>query len=334
MSKANNIVILGVGRSGTTALYSLIQNIISDDYRYIYEPLLWDIETFNIPFREISDQFQKVSSLSLEGMLEHQKLPLFVTNENEVCSPYIDSWYDDDKPFLAKVIRGNGRLRLFSKHSENTKVVFMIRNPIDVINSGVGMFSFFGDDFHKTDQDRFIDDTRQIYNVDDLRFSTREEKEFAYWYYMNRFFIDSFKGLSIDVLPIVYEDYLSDKSEWLKKICSFLDCEFNPNFVKSSNKKVGPSYSKSNLTREGFDYVYSKMDLYQELISCFSDFSVDIDKIAGKYKSFSKSIDEEYVGCNSLYLRHKMNQQSVVRPMPTKIIKVAREFSNYIKRSK
>ena len=55
-------LVMGVGRSGTTAVYSLVQRILEVQYPgetdYVYEPFLWDRDRFNKPYDQIKGKFR------------------------------------------------------------------------------------------------------------------------------------------------------------------------------------------------------------------------------------------------------------------------------------
>ncbi|MFW5891039.1 MAG: hypothetical protein ACOCUI_02370, partial [bacterium] len=76
------ICIFGVGRSGTTASYNILQKIINDmygdDIDFVYEPFLWDRDVFNDMYDRVNNNFKYVNSLNQEGIYNHQKLPMFI----------------------------------------------------------------------------------------------------------------------------------------------------------------------------------------------------------------------------------------------------------------
>ena len=67
---AKKIFIIGIGRSGTTAIYSILQRIIriqlQKGVEFVYEPFLWDRSVFNKMYTDINDEFDNVSSLSVQ----------------------------------------------------------------------------------------------------------------------------------------------------------------------------------------------------------------------------------------------------------------------------
>ena len=49
---------------------------------------------------------------------------------------------------------------------------------------------------------------------------------------------DYYKGQPENTMPIVYENYLSDKSEYIKRICEFVGVEFKDDYVMESKRIV------------------------------------------------------------------------------------------------
>ncbi|MCI0471902.1 MAG: sulfotransferase, partial [Candidatus Aminicenantes bacterium] len=159
------ICILGVGRSGTTALYTLLQEIFIDRFGkntdFIYEPFLWDMQAFNGRYNDVVKNFDSMNSLSVEAMYHHQNLPLFIEDATAFKdNPYLDKiFHKTSENALIKFIRANGRFRLLTEICPEAKYIFITRNPLDVINSVVVRFSLLGSEFHRDDWDRF---TREI----------------------------------------------------------------------------------------------------------------------------------------------------------------------------
>ncbi len=78
------INILGVGRSGTSAIYSIIQQIMEDQLKgtinSIYEPFLREQSLCGGDVNDLSirSNFKYIDSLSLEGMYNHSILPMLI----------------------------------------------------------------------------------------------------------------------------------------------------------------------------------------------------------------------------------------------------------------
>jgi hypothetical protein len=157
------ILVSGVGRSATTLIYRQVGQLLRSGGRAVnfrYEPYLWDIRS-----PRMKGQSFGLTHLSHAGLATHLETPLFLDGPGD---PRHDAFLDGlfDAPFdgdpdrrpdasLAKVIRGAGRLRAGLERFTDLRVIACLRNPVDTINSSLGMFSFFGEDFHADDRPRF-----------------------------------------------------------------------------------------------------------------------------------------------------------------------------------
>ena len=241
------IVVLGVGRSGTSALFNLLQDMCVDEFDnkvdFVYEPFLWNRKVFNKVYSEYKNEFSLSSSLSIDGMYNNKHIPQFVDKNNLAKFEHNKFLNDLARPMkgmdclLAKYIRGNGRYLLLKKICPDCKFIFMMRNPLDTLNSSINMFSFLGDDFYESDWEMLANEIYDKYNdqVHD-QFKTRLSKELAYWFYMNKFLLENSVG--DDILKICYEDYIQNKRQYLKNICSFLNIEFKDSYYQRSLDSV------------------------------------------------------------------------------------------------
>lgn len=296
-----HVTMLGVGRSGTTALYNLLQEILTDAYcdkiEFVYEPFLWDRDVFNIQYKSITTQFENMESLSIEGIYANQQIPLFVNKGVEIAdTSYIESLYTPRKEgniLLLKFIRANGRYRLLKEACPQGKCIFVIRNPVDVVNSVINMFSFFGDDFHKSDFSRFATEVKTIYH-ENLKsdYPLRVEREVLYWYYMNRFALESFADNNYDKpLLICYESFVEDKERYIRKICDYLEIACQDKYFQVLKKTVGYSSREAKITEQEYQVLEYYLVLYQEMLNRFAiENSFSRERVEDKYRDkFLKS---------------------------------------------
>ncbi|MCX6579490.1 MAG: DUF115 domain-containing protein [Candidatus Aminicenantes bacterium] len=290
------VCILGVGRSGTTALYSLLQEILIDrigknNIDFVYEPFLWDMQAFNGRYNDVVARFDSMNSLSVEAMYHHQNLPMFIENPAAFKeNPYLDKiFHKTSETTLIKFIRANGRFRLLSEICPPGKFIFIIRNPLDVINSVVVRFSLLGSDFHKDDWDRFSREVNSLYGQETIvgeKIKSQVEKEVLYWYYMNRFALESFEQTGNKPLIIYYEDYVSRREFWVDRICDFIDVQRKDIYYQHSQKIAGSRTLKNNLSKTEFDMLAGYMDKYKALLTVAGiTYPDDLDKITAKYKT-------------------------------------------------
>jgi len=158
------VLVSGIGRSGTTMMYQQIALMMRDAFkapRFRYEPYLWNLNASNASWGAYGPE-----NLSARGMQVHQATPLFLEGEHPVHDSFLWSLYggstslpgDPDLPdaWLAKIIRGSGRLEAYLKTFPDLKIVLCLRNPLDTLNSSLGMFSFTGEEFHASDAPRLL----------------------------------------------------------------------------------------------------------------------------------------------------------------------------------
>ena len=289
------ICILGVGKSGTTVLYSILQEIFSDLYvenvSFIYEPFLWGELTWNKRLREIGPRLSEMSSFSIEGMYQHQELPLFITdpgkyNDNRYLKQIFNT-SDKNSHVLLKFIRACGRFPLLRQICPRCIFIFIIRNPLDVINSVLNRFSFFGGDYHKDDFSKFVREVNDIFkaNINPGDTTNRVRKEVAYWYYMNRFILEQFSLLPDPPFIICYEDF-ADKKNILEKMCKYLNVEYNEKYYEISQKRVGPVSRYINLSLEDFEILKKYLQDYPNLLKEFNiSNSFCLQHILSKYEN-------------------------------------------------
>lgn len=289
-----NVCILGCARSGTTALYVLLQQILEERYGqvdYFYEPFLWDHHVFNGQYKEMARKFKYVNSLSFEGIYHHLMLPLFI----EEPSPYRDNPYlvrlfspgIAGKPKLLKFIRANGRYLLLRRISSHTRIIFIIRNPADTANSVARLFSFYGGELHRDDFPRFLEEVNRIYrtNLKKEDIKIQAEKELLYWHYMNRFALESFKKTAEKPLILSHEEILADTRGFVGKLCRFLEIPCREHYIEKSRELVGYNTRRMDIAGKEFDLYTRYFDIYEQLLNDHHiDYTADRNRILGKYE--------------------------------------------------
>lgn len=308
-------LIVGVGRSGTTSLYSLLQKMFSGKKcKFVYEPFLWDQKTFDKPYDLITNEdWASNNSISVEGIFFNKQIPLF-SKGNVSCESesYIKSLFElgENELVLCKMIRGCGRLDLIRSLIPDIKIIYILRNPVDVINSSINMFSFYGDDFHPTDKERFSQYMRDSENFSHL-VDGRVQSEYHYWEAMNESVVESFRSDRSNVLPICYENYVKNSNDVVKDICEFIGVDFELDFLGERDRTVGPVYGgKSNLDVPEYSWLKSKLKVYEYFLDRFELGSIEAIEasIIRKYESanyVAPPIDH-YFGYNALTLKNHL----------------------------
>lgn len=273
-------LVMGVGRSGTTAIYALLQDILQDafpdDVDYVYEPFLWERKVFNKPYKNITDEFNYAASVSIEGMYHNKRIPILVGDKYEI-DPVSHEWLKETltarggkKKYLGKMIRANGRIRLIREIAPGTKIIFIIRNPVDVLNSSSQLFSFFGSEFHESDLSRFAKEVEEQYGRGS-EVSKPDPKylvsEFCYWYFSNLAFLKYARESPTNILSIAYEAFIEDRERVVRQLCDFLGLEFQSDFAEASKKERGPvQHGTTALSEVEFSFLHSKLTIYDSLL--------------------------------------------------------------------
>jgi len=289
------VCVLGLGRSGTTAIYELCRKIMG---AYLgpgivcgYEPFLRDSRFLDGPYEQVAEKSRYIDSLSIEGMYHHLTMPLLIPDPAPfTANPYLKSLFypaDGNPHVLLKFIRANGRYLLLESLCPECQTVFIIRNPVDTVHSVLRRFSFFGGEFHRDDFPRFLAEINGRYGTD---FSVAEprkriEKELLFWYYMNRFALESFDGAETRPLIISHEEYSRDRPAWVKAICGFLGVDFRNEFALFAADKVGPVTGDFTISAEEYDLYRHYLDIYTDMLRANRiDFSFKPGDIFKKYR--------------------------------------------------
>ena len=289
------IAVIGIGRSGTNILYFLLQKILEDlfdgDVNYAYEPFMWDPEIFDKRFDKIVKEFNYMASLSIEGIYFHQKYPLFIQDPELIeDAGYIEkvfSGFAKSENLLLKFIRANGRIRLLEKCSKSCKFVFIIRNPVDVINSSIHSFSLFGEDYHRSDYEKFVRELESMGRVNpaDVHAEGRVQREYLYWYHMNSFALQSISEFSEKFFAISYESFKKDNEYYIELLCDFLKIPFKKKYVDYAKRKVGKLSRKNNLTVGEYEFLVQKLGEYKSLLDRHKiRYSFDPGEIKASYR--------------------------------------------------
>lgn len=270
----NDVFVVGVGRSGTTLVYRTLQQIFSglhgEDYASTYEPLIWNHELFDRPYEDCAPLFGKTASLSAEGIYLHQKIPLFIEQpepiETYLWSPvirHISALHGPGKPHLAKFIRMSGRLPLLRKLNARAKIVIVVRNPLDLVNSVKFKFSYFGDDFYSSDFARFCRE-REGKLLLDPENNSWAQRQAEYAYQMSCASL-AFAASDKQTLVIDYDQLNAGEFSLAAKLCKFLGLETTEDAVVRSRQKRGPTTQSVQLQPSEFEQIKPYLSAYTRI---------------------------------------------------------------------
>ena len=311
-SKASHkILIAGVGRSGTTSIYCLLQQIFEDQQQgnteYVYEPFLWNRDTFNRPYSEIGSLFKNVESISPTGIHHHLNIPLFCESDSNM-SIESRNWLSglwnptrQKENSVVKMIRACGRLELIRQLLPDVKIIAVFRNPLDVINSSINMFSLYGGEFHSSDYNRFVNEARQLKHGQAFsKTNNKVQRESQYWQTMVQQAITTIANNSDNVLPVLHEQFVTQREKVVRQICDFTETRFQDIYVSHSEESVGPTQSNNNnLFVEEYLHLEDQLYQYAEKMAGIFDFDIT---------SMLNSIKEKYITTPFLIKREQNHQ--------------------------
>ena len=321
----SEIAVYGVGRSGTSTLYSTIQEMLESEYSsigdYCYEPFLWSPDVFNCLKKNIDQEFSYTESLSTTGMYLNEVLPHLIEGKiydsfsslDENCKKYLLNACrrKPKSPYLlAKFIRANGRFGLFDYLNPEMKKIFILRNPIDVVNSSVAMFSFYGDDFHSSDYPAFCVEVESLYGdlVNLTPRNSRVEREAFYWYWTSKYYLEHTQGKK-KTLKLIYDDYIDNKASLLVKVADYIGIDMPRDILDKASTKVGFVTHGINLSLAEYESLEVYFALYQQLIQdYFPEYVQDPDRDLERYRNHEwgdTHREDNYFGRTTLYIKRQ-----------------------------
>ncbi|MAO01292.1 MAG: hypothetical protein CMN16_19790 [Roseovarius sp.] len=268
------IAVSGIGRSGTTLIYQQIAKLLLLADRRVnfrYEPYLWNIrspEAKGNPF--------DMSQLHHFGLMVHTGVPLFLEGGHPLHDPFVDHLFDapwDRNPqqgpdaHLTKVIRGSGRLRSYLARFPDLRIVACLRNPVDTINSSLGMFSFFGEEFHPDDRPRFRDElAARGADVTRLGQPDLSIEWYAQWW---QAFTEETLAVAQDypenVFPFCYEAFQEKPEAMLEALMDFVGLR-NLGMFMGLSKPAGPTIKATSLTQHDIRVLGPQIDYYTDRV--------------------------------------------------------------------
>lgn len=289
-------IIVGVGRSGTTIIHRLIlelyQRTYTDKFDQIYEPFLWDSSALKDYPRDGAREtrFGDSASLSHLGLHFHQSLPLIMDKVDEATLPdgirsYLNA--DNNRPLVAKFIRASGRLPLLYHLYPDAKFILLIRNPLDVVNSVVTKFSFFGEENHASDFPRFKEEVLQHFgrDIQENGADISVPAKAALWcHFMVMAALRASVGQSNSLL-VVYEDLKSNPEKGFRRICDHIGIPYEDAYATIAKTPVGRvTTGQRSITAEDVEAIHPLFDDYWTLAQSESSVTdVDRQEILDRY---------------------------------------------------
>ena len=270
------VLVSGIGRSGTTTVFKVLGNAFLKQYpagETIYEPYLWNIKAA-YKSADVKGQPFDNNQLNIFGIYTHTKTPIFLDGAHPLHDLLLDKnlagmLKSEKKDRLLKVIRGAGRLDAVLNKFPDTKVILVTRNIADTVNSGLGLFSFYGDEFHPSDRTRFLHEVNERYSANIRESELDSELKWAtiWWRYLTLRSFESARNNTDNIFVLPYELYVKDKYSWIEKLSSYLGLDID-NFDSSLlDQGAGPQTSTTRLSRIDVELMGDDIMLYAKLVN-------------------------------------------------------------------
>lgn len=307
MDKAHWMV-SGVGRSGTTMAYGVLLSALQKhDPNALgrYEPFLWGKPVWDKLPERFGQATLHTNSVNTRGLHTHLESPLFLDTPYPVMDDFLDETIPAGRPVVTKVIRGAGRLSAFLQHDSELRIVHLVRNPLDVVNSGLIHFSFFGDEFHPSDEARFNEEAANRFG-DHYRSTlemTESGRSFEWWKLMNEAAFRSAETFPDRLKIVAYENLMADPKGVMFEVMEFLGGD--PELIDEERltKTIGPVSGQPALRAVDRDALLAHADTYFRDKRLFggkhgrTDIAVEKAKLLEKYaacavgRAFTRPID-------------------------------------------
>jgi len=305
--------VLGLARSGTTAVYHFTNNVLRKklgvDISYYYEPFLWNQEVFKENDQLNMERFSYNDSISYEGIYNHLNLPMLIESpESFTDNKFLRKLVSTEKSAHEsyKFTRANGRIHLLKKLCPDCKIIFIIRNPLDVLNSIRQRFSFFGGEFHTDDYPRFLQEINEVYGQGIISESNnRIKRELDFWYFMNEFALRSIQQYGDEILVICYEEMMKNPENTLKRICEYLEVTAADGMLNMTTDMGGSTTQVFEFPKHEYPLFKKYLIKYYELLQFYEiENDIQIENVFEKYRIVDRLADpmNNYYGMNSLAL--------------------------------
>lgn len=299
------IVISSVGQSGAKNIFEILAKGLlakRNDARCVYEPYLWNI---SVSEKNVSVQEQcfRVGRLDLFNMAVHCNTPLFLAGRHMLHDAWLRKIFGSTLSsslvapanVLVKVIRGSGRLEAYLTRFDNLKVVLVTRNVVDTVNSGLGLLSFFGDEFHLSDKVRFAQEVNQRFDarIDLSLIENEMQWSVLWWHYFTEASIRTYEKFPDRVLLVPYENYLINKLEVVGEILEFTGIDRSYIDWKTLENEFTPKTSVSYLDTCNIEQMNDEIMWYFERLK--GKMFVDINPHRFRDELIAKYAKRKYV---------------------------------------
>lgn len=241
--------------------------------RFRYEPYLWSITEPSVRHLPFS-----MEQLSSHGTYVHKSTPLLLRERHSIHDEFTEMLFGEEiqdgeascpEAFLTKTIRGAGRLESYLKRFPDLKVVACLRNPIDTINSCMGLFSFLGNEFHSPDEEKLVSELKAlgrsyISKNDPENPNTLLENAILWWRSLTQETLRVAKKYPENVHLFVHERYRYEPEAELDSLTEFLPLVDQEIFQIGSTIVAGPKTKNNYLLASDVGQIFPHLKFYLE----------------------------------------------------------------------
>tara|TARA_B110001469_G_C9634135_1_gene317595 strand:- start:635 stop:1873 length:1239 start_codon:yes stop_codon:yes gene_type:complete len=311
------IIITGVGRSGTSNLYSFIYNILrhrEHGFASIYEPFLWGGNVWNKSYEDLGPGLSDLNNVTPAGIYAHGNLPMFLESKADYdwsfAQKYLQRIKNKKSDFLYKFIRAGGRNLLLEEIVDDGTVIILMRHPVSVVNSLGDHFSHFGEGYYPSDFQRFRTECESIFGDEYIEYEKKLKKfgvlgaQVLYWHFTNRHIVSQMQAGKYKRSKIYfYEEFVSNPELVLRNLLEVLSIPWRENYVDIYTRKSGHLTKKQTIPLEMLQVMKESLEFYRKTMDQYGLLGLNLsDGIVSRFgKKNSKSfLSFKNVSGNSL----------------------------------
>ena len=243
----NTILLVGSARSGTTFLMESLND--KNDYRIIFEP-------FNPTYTKEWKSFSARHYIDPENVSIDEKLAVEQILRGQINNSWVDQYNRKlrSNKRLIKSVRANLLLDHIEKEYPSIKIVYLHRNPYDVVASRINL-NFDPKDVdlilkHKSFLSKYYSDL----DIDKLKslITTPESCHAALWCFENRYLLQNLEKRNL--IATKYEDIIGKTISLKKDKLEVSDEIRRPSVTSSVQKSYQLSDSERKNTGEVLSY--------------------------------------------------------------------------------
>jgi hypothetical protein len=164
---------------------------------------------------------------------------------------------------------------------------------------------------------REVNDTYRLKQTPE-DFKTRVEKELFYWYYMNKFALQSFAGRSNKPLILCHEEMSRDRKSFIEQLCTFIDIPIKPGYTALSAERVGHTTKRFKAHPTELELLAHYLEKYTGLLHEHGiPYHFTGEEILKKYETAAESVflPSEIYGLSPLKFKSRYEQDKKILEM-------------------